>query len=225
MSITHRQSLSITTNGANSVQGSDTEAGSVEQAIDETFTASTTNSYLAVAFSAASLQSVILVSSQNMTVKYNGVNAVQQVSMSGPPTAGTFTLTYGGQTTAAIAYNATAAAVSTALQAISSIGSGNVECTGGPLPGSAVNVTFIGTLGLQPITTMTHTDSLTGGTASVTSTTSGVTPTLSVALQAGNPLMWGKSAGYFSNPFTTDVQALSITCTTSSRLQGKFLTA
>lgn len=229
MSITHRLSISITTNGANSVQGSSTEAGSVEQAIDETFTANTTNSYVAVAFAAASLQSVILVSSQNMTVAYNGVNAVQQVSITGSPTGGTFTLTYSAQTTAAIAYNATAAAVQTALQALSSIGSGNVSCTGGPLPGSAVNATFIGTLGLQSLSTMTHTDSFTGGStpaAAVSTTTAGVAPTLSISLLAGNPLEWGKSrAGYFSNPFTTDVQALSITCTTSSRLQGKFLTA
>ena len=44
---------------------------------------------------------------------------------------GTYTLTFGGQTTGNIAYNATAATVQTALEALSSIGSGNVLVYGG----------------------------------------------------------------------------------------------
>src|SRR5262249_41925037 len=50
---------------------------------------------------------------------------VQTVTLTGNPTGGTFTLTFSGQTTAAIAYNASAATVQSALQALSSIGSGN----------------------------------------------------------------------------------------------------
>jgi len=45
---------------------------------------------------------------------------VQQIAVSG--SAGTFTLTFNGQTTAALAFNATAAQVQTALNALSSIG-------------------------------------------------------------------------------------------------------
>ena len=48
----------------------------------------------------------------------------------GAATAGTFTLTYKTQTTAAIAYNATAAAVASALTALTSIGANNVTVTG-----------------------------------------------------------------------------------------------
>jgi hypothetical protein len=43
-----------------------------------------------------------------------------------PPASGNFTLTYGGQTTANIAYDATPAEVEAALEALSTIGSGNV---------------------------------------------------------------------------------------------------
>jgi Leucine-rich repeat (LRR) protein len=52
------------------------------------------------------------------------------VSISGAPTGGTYTLTYGGQTTSAIAYNATASTVQSALQTLTSIGSGNATVTG-----------------------------------------------------------------------------------------------
>ena len=44
---------------------------------------------------------------------------------------GTFTLSYGGQTTSAIAYNATASAVESALEALSNISEGDMIVTGG----------------------------------------------------------------------------------------------
>ncbi|WP_411815490.1 hypothetical protein [Gordonia sp. SND2] len=48
----------------------------------------------------------------------------------GDATGGDFTLSFGGQTTAAIAYNATAATVKTALAGLSTIGTGKVNVTG-----------------------------------------------------------------------------------------------
>ena len=48
----------------------------------------------------------------------------------GEQTSGTFTLTYQGQTTAEIAYNAEATAVQTALEALSTVGAGNVAVSG-----------------------------------------------------------------------------------------------
>lgn len=89
-------------------------------------------------------------------------NAVQTVTVTGSPTGGTFTLTRSGQTTAAIAYNAAASAVQTALQNLSNVGAGNVAVTGSA--GGPYTVTFQGTLGNQAITQMTATPSLTGGT-------------------------------------------------------------
>ena len=89
-------------------------------------------------------------------------DAVQQVQLTGSPSGGTFTLTFGGQTTAAIAYNAAASTVQSALQALSSIGSNNVLVsgpTGGPW-----QVRFAGTLAGTPEAEMTGNGSgLTGG--------------------------------------------------------------
>jgi microcystin-dependent protein len=93
------------------------------------------------------------------------INDVQTLSLSGGPTGGSFTLAYAGQTTAAIAWNALAANVQAALVALSSIGSGNVACTGGPLPG-AVTITFQGTLGNSSRPTIVvAANNLTGGAA------------------------------------------------------------
>ena len=48
-------------------------------------------------------------------------NRASLVTITGTPTGGTFTLSYGGQTTSALAYNATPTAVQTALMALSSM--------------------------------------------------------------------------------------------------------
>jgi hypothetical protein len=74
--------------------------------------------------------------------KVSGTSEVQTITITGTPTGGTFTLTFAGATTSAIAYNASAATVQTALEALSTIGSGNVLCAGGALPGAAVTATF-----------------------------------------------------------------------------------
>jgi hypothetical protein len=89
-------------------------------------------------------------------------NEVQSLTLTGTATGGTFTLTFGGQATANLPFNASAAAVQSALQAISTVGTGNVVCTGGTLPGTAVTITFTGTLGGMPLNLLTATNALTG---------------------------------------------------------------
>ncbi|MEZ5101167.1 MAG: phage tail tube protein [Thermoleophilia bacterium] len=69
-------------------------------------------------------------------------NEVQRIS--GTP-SGAFTLTFEGATTAALATNATAAAVQAALEALPNIGTGGVSATGGALP-TAIDITFSGPL-------------------------------------------------------------------------------
>jgi uncharacterized phage protein gp47/JayE len=91
-------------------------------------------------------------------------NEQQTITISGAPTGGTFTLSYAGATTTAIAFNATAADVTAALVALATIGTANVAGSGGPLPGTAVVVTFTGRLGSTDVATMTATSALTGGT-------------------------------------------------------------
>jgi len=92
-------------------------------------------------------------------------NEVQTLTITGTPTGGTFKLTFGGQQTGTIAYNATASTVQTALRALSTIGSTGVTCTGGPLPGSAVAITFTGTLAGTDVALLTSADTLTGGSS------------------------------------------------------------
>jgi hypothetical protein len=85
-------------------------------------------------------------------------------------------LTYSGQTTSAIAWNATATAVQTALRALSNIGNNDVVVTGGPGPATPYVVTFQGSLEDADVAQMTATGSFTGGTSpavAVTTTTPG----------------------------------------------------
>lgn len=119
-----------------------------------------------------------------------GTDEVQTVTVSGTPTGGTFTLTYSGQTTGAIAYNAAASGVQTALQALSNIGANNVTVTGAT--GGPYTVTFTGSLADEDVAQMTATSSLIGGTnpaVTVTTTTAGVANTAVVAVSgnAGGP--------------------------------------
>ena len=72
-----------------------------------------------------------------------GTDEVQRVTLAGA-TGGTFTLKSGAKTTAAIAYNAKASAVQSALEALSTIGKGNVSVAGEA--GGPYTVTFIGAL-------------------------------------------------------------------------------
>lgn len=94
------------------------------------------------------------------------LNEKQTLTITGSPTGGTFTITYDGQTTSGIAYNASASDVQTALEALSSIGTGNVVCTGGALPGSDVVIEYVKDLGQQSLALATADGSgLTGGTS------------------------------------------------------------
>jgi hypothetical protein len=105
-----------------------------------------------------------------------GANEQQTVTVTGTPTGGTFTLTLNGATTANIAFNAAAAAVQTALEALPNIGPGNVAVSGGALPGTPVVVTFQNQLGRQNVNQMTAAHAFTGGTTpaiAITTTTPG----------------------------------------------------
>ncbi|MFE4651536.1 major capsid protein [Streptomyces sp. NPDC056707] len=102
------------------------------------------------------------------------------VAVTGSPTGGTFTLTVqigaDSQTTAAIAYNATASAVQSALVALSNVGSGNVTVSGT----TTKTVSFSGDLDDAVVT-------LTGSGAGLTG---GTTPAVAVA-QTGNSAVSG----------------------------------
>jgi hypothetical protein len=118
------------------------------------------------------------------------VNDVQTVTITGAPTAGTFTLVNPatGAASAAIAFNATAAAVQGALTAPAMFGTGNVTVTGagsGPY-----TVTFVGAYAAMPMAPLTlGTNALGGGTTpgvTIAHTTTGRTGGTYAAYAAGN---------------------------------------
>jgi hypothetical protein len=84
------------------------------------------------------------------------VNEIERISINAR--GGTFTISHGGNTTAAIPYNASAGEVQSALEALESIGPGNVAVKGGPGGeggGTPYFVEFVGKLGKMAITPLT----------------------------------------------------------------------
>lgn len=126
-----------------------------------------------------------------------GTNEQQTVTVTGGPTGGTFTLTYSGQTTAGIAYNAAASAVASALVALSNVGAGNVAVTGSA--GGPYTVTFQGTLADTNVVQMTASGaSLTGGTSpdvTVATATSGVAQTQNITVTGSSGGPWTATFG------------------------------
>lgn len=111
------------------------------------------------------------------------VHTLDPSSGAGDWASGTFTLTVLGYTTAAIAYNANAAAIQAAVRAAVAAGDTagtyddiTIEVTGGPLSSNTnVVITFNGTLGLNVPATTFDGSGLSDGdsTVSITTTTAG----------------------------------------------------
>lgn len=118
-----------------------------------------------------------------------GVNEIQTLTITGAPNGGDFTITFDGQTTAAIAFDATAAVVQAALELLSNIREGNVRCGGGDLPATPVTIEFIQELGNANQPLMTTTDSLTGGTDPASAIAQSTPGVHSVVLGRVIPLM------------------------------------
>ena len=77
---------------------------------------------------------------QSAGVRLNERKRVRFVG--GTPTAGTYTLSFGGQSTPALAYSSTITTVQNALTSLSSIGANNVKVEGGSMPTTALDITF-----------------------------------------------------------------------------------
>jgi hypothetical protein len=100
-----------------------------------------------------------------------GTKEVQTLTKAGTVSGGTFTLSFGGQTTTALAWNANAAAVQAALVALSTIGTGGVTVAGGDFSGATpFTVTF--NFGTNVAMLTADTTSLTGAGAGITITES-----------------------------------------------------
>ena len=105
--------------------------------------------------------------SAGSTVYIEGRDEVQTITST--LGSGTFTLTFDGETTGAIDFDADAAAIQTALEALSNVASGDVEVSGGPLDVLDVHVEFLENLGLSGQPTMTTSS----GSVSVSETIAG----------------------------------------------------
>lgn len=104
------------------------------------------------------------------------VNEIVTLAETGTISGGTYTISFGGQTTGAIAFDAVAATIETAFEALSTVGAGNGTVTGGPVHTTPVVITFTEDLANQNVGTVTV------GVGSLT----GSTPGISVAVtQAG----------------------------------------
>ena len=131
-----------------------------------------------------------------------GVSAIQSVALTGTPTGGTFTLSYGGVTTSALAFNCAASDVLAALTALPTIGAGNVTTAGGPEPGAAITVTFAAALAVKNVALFGANGALlTGGTTPavvITYATTGVDATFRGASR-GQMLQDTTNAAFYEN--------------------------
>ena len=131
------------------------------------------------------LAKLVLPVAANQVIPRGGVvaqttaaSATDVQTLTGTATGGTFTITFGNATqyiTSALPFNATAAQIQAALQALPNIGAGGVVCSGGALGTSPVVCTFAGALANQPQPLFViNNGGATGGSVTVAHTTQGV---------------------------------------------------
>lgn len=168
--VTQSGSGAITADGGTKLLGSVT--GTVtwqsDRSIDSSGNALPTAAQITTAILAGTVDGITLSSAMELILASLSGEAqphvTQYVTLTSA-TGGTFTLTYKGQTTSALAYNASAATVQTALQALSTIGSGNATVSGSA--GGPYTITMGGTLDLDALAKMTATSSLTGSSPTI----------------------------------------------------------
>ncbi|MHC4551158.1 MAG: flagellar filament capping protein FliD [Planctomycetota bacterium] len=118
---------------------------------------------------------------KNAKIRIDGFPAgsqdeVQTISITGgTPTTGTFKLSLDGETTGALAYNATAADIQSALESLSGVEAGDVIVSGTNLAAGDITVQFAGNLAETDIDKMSVSDTGTmdAGVITVTETTKG----------------------------------------------------
>ena len=217
----HTLTLNWTGNNGSSIAGEATiTSGDAEINGDFTIAASATDTQVAITIDTSQLKLLYITCDKDVTIEANAAspvaarNEVQTVTISGSPTGGTFTLTYSGQTTSAIAYNAAASAVEDALEALSNIGIGDVSVEGSA--GGPYTVTFRETLGEQDVALMTASGaSLTGGSSPAVAVAVGTAGDLgdpTFTITANKPYVWYYGSG-ITNPVGKDITTLYVTRT------------
>lgn len=132
------------------------------------------------------------------------IDNTQTVTL-GSPSAGNFTLTYKGQTTGNIAFNATNAVVQTAVTGLSTVGVGNATVAGPNGGPYIITLTPSGTLATD-LTAFTGSGvGLTGGTFAITQTQSYARFWHDMAIKIGQPSEWGDDNGIYMIEWTCDI--------------------
>jgi len=174
-----------------------------------------------------------LLSSFNVTVVETqvgggGVNEIQTIGIPASITSGTFTMTYNGQTTGTIAWNASAGTVEAALKTLTNIDSGDVTVTGGPGASAIWICEFKGNLAGTELVLMGGDGTLLAGGHAVTvvETTPGVTAVneqqtltipadtnggtylLTLGADPGTNLAWDANAAAIKTDLETNIAAI-----------------
>jgi len=118
----------------------------------------------------AILEALTTVGAGNITV--TDANELQALTPGGTVSGGSFTLTFDSEETAALDFDSTAAEIQTALEGLTTVGAGNVLCTGGPVHSDPVIVEFVGDLaGLDQPEIVVDDALLTGAGAEIVAST------------------------------------------------------
>lgn len=135
-------------------------------------------------------------------------NVAEQQTETLTATGGTRTLTYSGQTTSALAYNASASTIQTALEALSNVGVGDIVVSQTVASGVYTNVfTFAGDLANLDVALMTvGTGSLTGGTSSIAKT--GTSMAQTIKRQKTAAVLKAKGFGRPASLVSNDIELL-----------------
>jgi hypothetical protein len=146
----------------------------------------------------------------------SGVSEQQVITLTGSPTGGTFTLTFGANTTSGLAFNASAGTIQTALQGLASIGAGNATVSGSA--GGPWTVTFAGTLANANQAAMT---------ANGAALTGGSTQTITVAtpVASSGPNHWDTAQNWLPAGVPMDFDRVRFDFGTTDCLYGLDQTA
>jgi len=156
---------------------------------------------------------------QNSLIKVDGypsestaTSELQTMSRASSPTLGTYTLTYEGQTTSAIAYNADTDTIKAALEALSTVNTGDITVGGGANGLADGNITFTFSTNLGDVS-MIYADGSNleeAGDPTVVETTKGVAAYISRSSNTVDDVIYGVALHLHD---TTDADGEELTLT------------
>ncbi|MBX3450604.1 MAG: hypothetical protein KF777_13635 [Planctomycetaceae bacterium] len=143
-----------------------------------------------------------------------GGSEIQSVTLTNSPWKGDVTLTLGDQTAIALDWDTTAGELEAALEDLSNVGEGNVDCFGGPWP-ATIFAEFDSSLGNLPQMTAVHT--LTNADVAVSTIQDGGAAVIVTEDQRSrgpahwdDPIQWSEEAGAAGVPGSNDIVTVDL---------------